>query len=100
VLKCLHASLQTALMKEHPEEREHADGDGYGGDRSPQNVAFPTEKASGRGREDHALRGEHAGVTPGDVLHRGRELLRHAESPRSLDLERHEQRVRSRIGSG
>ena len=30
-----------ALTKEHPEHREQADGDGYGGDRGPQDVSFP-----------------------------------------------------------
>ena len=30
-----------ALTKEHPERREQADGDGYGGARGPQDVAFP-----------------------------------------------------------
>src|SRR5215203_7307645 len=30
-----------ALTKEHPEHREQADGDSYGGDRGPQDVTFP-----------------------------------------------------------
>ena len=29
------------LTKEHPDRREQADGDGYGGARGPQDVAFP-----------------------------------------------------------
>ena len=39
-------------------------------------------------------------MTPSDVLNRSRENLRYAESPRSLDLERHEQRVRGCVGAG
>jgi hypothetical protein len=30
-----------ALTKYHPEDREQADGDGYWGNRGPQDVAFP-----------------------------------------------------------
>ena len=65
-----------ALTEEHSERRKQADGDGNGGHRGSQDVAFSAQQASGRGREDQALRGEHAGVASSDVLHRGREHLR------------------------
>lgn len=74
------------LAEEHPEDRQHTHGDCDRCNRSPKNVAFPSKKARGGRRENDALRGEHAGMAPRDVLHRSGEPRRDVEPTGRLDL--------------
>ena len=82
----LRANQDNALWNEHPDHGKQTDRDGNGGERSPEYLGFPAEKARGRGGEHQPLRREHAGLASRHVLHRRREVGRQAEAPRGLDL--------------
>ena len=76
----------STLSNKHPDDGQQADGDGHGGERDPQYLGLPAEEARGRGGENQPLRGEHAGVAPSNVLHRGREARREIEASRCFYL--------------